>query len=206
MLTTKRILIASLLSAVVVGTSCISLAKTNAKPADSSTPWRSNPAYAKQLAAPVKVDGFYVSPPAGYVLEHKQHRTNVNIIDQYDWRGANPPGTKSRFTVAVFNLLPGVVNTRNAEESLDNDLNAMHSGKTPYLHTDIQHGKVGSINFVRSYWKRDPNDVAEGKMFHGFSYEYLEGDTNIRIIGEDVEPYHKSTLDLMEASALTFHK
>ena len=107
--------------------------------------------------------------------------------------------------MAVFKALPGVTQG-NAKDWLNTGLDAMSRNKWHYIHTDIENGSVNGMDFVRAYWKRDPNDPDEGKRFHGFQYQYVQGAIAITIIGNDVEPHYKSTLDLMEAAALTFHK
>lgn len=200
-------LFASLLSIVAISTTCISLAKTDRKPSTSPTTWHSNSTYANQLSEPVKVDQFYMKPPVGYALDHKQIQNSKNIADEYNWRGpAGPDGTKPRLVVAVFKLRPGFVNNQSAEKVINLGLEGLSSSTKHYVHTDIQNGKVAGLDFVRAYWKRDPNDTNEDRRFHGFQYVYSQDNLSVTIIGEDIEPHYKSTIDLLEASALTFHK
>jgi len=188
-------------------TNCISSAKPSGDPTRSSSEWRSNPAYAKRLAPAVKVDVYYISPPLGFTLQKKHLRSDVSITDQYDWRGpAGADGTKPRLTIAIFKMLPGVINQKDAGEWLESGLEAMNTREKHYVHTGAEDGKVGGMSFARAYWKRDPNDPNEGRRFHGFQYQYSQSTTSISIIGDDIEPHYKSTLDLMEAAALTFHK
>ena len=205
--TIRKVLFISLLNALVISTSCTISAQPNKKPSNSSLGWRSNPTYSRQLAPAVKVDSFYISPPAGFTFQKKQSQNNVKLTTEYDWRGpAGPDGTKPRLVVVIFKLLPGAVDDRTAEEQINSGLDAMSNGEKHYIHTGIEHGKVNGMSFVRAFWKRDPNDPDEGKRFHGFQYQYAQGSTSVSIIASDVEPHYKTTLDFLEAAALTFHK
>jgi hypothetical protein len=199
----------SLLSAVAISITGTGLAKTDNRPAASSTVWRSNPAYANQLAAPVKVDEFYIKPPVGYTLElnNSKYVKDGDVGDQYKWRGpAGPDGTRPSLDVVVFHVKPGFTNTLGATEHLNLGLDGMNGSNKHYIHTDTQNGTISGQNFVRAYWKRDPSDTNAGKRYHGFQYSYAQSKIFVSILGEDVEPHYKSTLDLLEASALTFHK
>lgn len=203
----KKIMLAVITPVVFSNTICFTSAEPKKAAPTSSADWRPNPAYAKQLATPVKVGAYSVSPPVGFTLEHKQRQNATVTEERYTWKGyTRADGTEPKFIISLFQLMPGVTKNQTAEESLSSDLNAMRSGEKPYVHTSIQSGRVSSLSFVRAYWKRDPNDTAEGKKYHGFSYQHMQGPMTVVVIGEDTEPYQKDTLDLMEDAALTLHK
>lgn len=199
---TKSVFV-SLLTALVISANCISAAK----PIMKGLVWRSNPAYSKQLDAKAKVENFYVSPPTGFMLRHKTIQSDTEIANQYSWTGPiRADGTQPRFTVVVHRMQPGVVDNESAKKMLKERLDSTNTAEKHYLHTNIQNGKIGGMNFVRAYWKRNPNDTDSGKRFRGFQYISSQGRTVISIVGDDVEAHYKSTLDLLEAAALTFHR
>jgi len=203
----QKFVFVSLLNALALSMSCTLSAKPDKKSTLISLGWRSNAAYSKLLAPPVSVNGYYVRPPLGFTFQKKQILSDAKIGYQCDWHGpTRADGTRPRFVLAVFNLRPGAVSQEDAEASLNSGLDAMNTDVKHYVHTDPEHGKANGMGFVRAYWKRDPNDPDDGKRFHGFQYEYVQGATSIVIIGSDVEPHDRSTLDLLEAAALTFHK
>ena len=203
----QRVLIVFLFNVLMLGVSGTSSAKPNHKSIASPSAWRSNVAYSKQLASPVSVGEYYVRPPLGFTFEKKQLTGDAKTGEQYDWHGpAGPDGTRPRFVIAIFKLRPGAINQYDVETWLSSNLEAMNKNEKHYVHTGIEQGKVNGISFARAYWKRDPNDPDDGKRFHGFQYEYQQGAISLTIIGDDVEPHYKSTLDLLEAAALTFHQ
>ncbi len=203
--TIHKVPLVFLFSVLVINTSCISSAQPNKQSAASSLTWRTNPAYAGQLASVIKVDEFRISPPAGFTLQKKQFHDSTNVGDRFDWQGrTRTDGTRPRFVVMVRKALPSVNFRQSAEEQLKHGLDS--AIENHYIHTPIEHGKVNGMSFVRAYWKPDPRYQGKGKRYHGFQYMYSQGATTVSIVGDDVEQHYQSTHDLLESAALAFHK
>jgi hypothetical protein len=176
-------------------------------PVGTAPAWVSNPVYAKQLGPAVKVDNFSISPPAGYRLEKTQKKGKFNIHDEFKWVSPKrADGSTATFRVEVYNWLPGVPDDGTSEQWLTRGLGVLNKSSRNPVHSPITEGEINGMDFARAYWKENPKPSDKGPASHGFEYISSQGPILISVICGDIAPHYKSTLDLMEASALTLHE
>ena len=187
-----------LVSLIVVSSALLSAAW--AAPKDLS--WQPNKALLNQLA-PVTAAGQYrIQPPKGYVL---QTRPGPSGSAAQAWVGApRTDGTRSYIMLTTLVPPAGEETKYTLSQVSDKLLAGVQGRRKDWKQAPSESGTVNGMTFVRTYWRA--TDTATGAAMHGFSYVGQDGKGFVQISSQDVEPHSKTTLQLTEASALTFKK
>ncbi len=189
-----------------------SISSTYAQSTSAASAWASNTAYAKQLGPEVNVDEFSVTPPASYHLEKTQKAGKYNIHDDYTWSGPKrPDGSVPSFRVEVYHWLPGVPHNGTSDQWVTRAIASLNKNQNNPVHSPIMDGQIHGMGFARMYFHYQGDLKPSVKksivpVSHGFEYMSSQGPILVSVICEDVEPHYKSTLDMMEAAALTLHQ
>lgn len=176
--------------------------KTGPKPVKLPV-WAAKPAAAARLAPEQKLFGWAIRPPRGFVYTQKADGLNQIYIFQ-----GSPRANKSAPLLwVVTGDAKHVKTTRTqAEEVMDEYMIQLHQNRDDWKVTPIETGLVQGRKFLRRHWSG--TEVSDGvtRRLHGIVYLTLTGTKFAAVTVADAEPDAKTSLNLMETSALTFHK
>lgn len=153
-----------------------------------------------QLAKPVDVSGYTVSPPTGYTMSHDHQK---NKTDSYSWMGAQrPDGLSPNFLVEIAPYTDAM----SPREMVEDYIHSLKSsGLTNIVRGRPEHGTIDGIPFTRIYWTAASTINKHKYALQGFVYAGKHDGTVILMCSQDVEPYQSEALKVAECAALSLH-
>jgi hypothetical protein len=166
--------------------------------------WQPTPALLKQLAAPYSLGDYTIRPPKGYDLEEKQDEQSTLILQISQWIGEKrTDDSQPVLSVFIISPQPGY-HPPSDEEILAIFQKFIKADLKDYVQSPLTAGHIRDMDFTRAYWKG--TDRESSQAAHGFTYTAVDSRIAILIIAQDIEPYNKTTLPLVEAAAETFQR
>ena len=191
-----------LLSVAVTYGNLPSLYAFSSQKAAESRTWEPNKALLNRLDSPQDIEEFQLNPPRNYTPH-----TRLGDYGSKATAWAGPlrrDGTRPQVMVLTVTLPAEEVKQYTLEQILYTFMERLSHRRQDWTRTSAEKGTINGLTFVRARWSgTDPN---LGRKMHGFNYVTMVGDKVIQLSSQDVEPYAKESLDLAEASALTFKK
>jgi hypothetical protein len=145
---------------------------------------------------------FRMRPPKGHIQQKLPHG------HAWIWRGMRrADGTAAQLIVTIMpapSLPFGELDSSFLPEFFDNLKGlAESSGQSfeNFQQLPLEWGFVCGVRFLRTRWSAF--DTQSGNKVYGFAYVGLEKRMLLEVIGQEIEPYHESTLKAFEAAALT---
>ena len=164
--------------------------------------WEPNARLLEQLGPAADVDAYQLRPPQGYSFVTSPAiapgakafawigtRRNDRTVPMLFIGVVSPPAEEANITV---------------EQYLEKRLESVKSGRTSWMQTKPERGRVNGLTFVRSRWSGTDTETQWNK--HGIMYATRDGSTFIHLHIQDSEPHHEETLRLAEAAVLTFKR
>jgi peroxiredoxin len=147
------------------------------RPADAPPHWQPGSIAFGKLGEEVKVGGYLVRSPLGYVLEKSEAAGRQTFL----WKGPEQPGGGA----ALFqvSLSPAQPNDRNLEDVLEREAAGLAPRRVGWNFSAAERGDVKGLTFARVRW----NLYESGNRWTatGVVYAGLDGDTLIRITARD---------------------
>ena len=165
--------------------------------------WSPKPGLSAQLASEKALFGWAIRPPKGFVATQKQDNGNQVYIFQGDPR-------QDRSAPMLWIIMGGRrqedTNKPQDEVLLDMYLIQLHQNRDNWKATPTEYGTIQGRKFIRSRWSATEKIDDITRHLHGIVYITILNNAYIAVTLLDSDPGAKTTMDLMESSALTFHK
>ena len=177
---------------------------TTASTGDTPKIWQADQSILDKLEPSENIDSYRIRVPKGYMPVNMPSAPQPGLTTRF-WRLLRRSDNSSAVLMVV--LKKGEY-TDSGANLLDRAFNAEILGVQKRL-TDFQQGPIesGSISgliFKKADFQGTPK--GETKKAHGFCYVCLDGDTTIVIAGQDQEPHHQESLNVINAAILSFCK
>ncbi len=178
--------------------------KPNKAPAKKLPVWSPTAALSARLAPEKELMGWSIRPPRDYVFLQKADGANQVYLFQGDER---PDGSSPIIRLVIGDILGKDARSHSEAQILESYLIQIHQHHDNWQSTKLETGLIRGRKFVRRRWtattQRPDGSPA---TLHGVVYLTIEGLRFYSIAAQDTEPRMKTTLPLMEAAALTYHK
>ena len=181
--------------------------------------WISDPAQSSLLDHMASLaGGMWINPPIGYTLHPKSMTFPKFIAQGYEWDGpVRPDGTSASLMVGVVLPLTGmfIIDGNTTAKRLLVSMLSPWASDPAFVHSALEHGSINGVPFVREYFKDTPDATSQAHSMpgtgsnapqHGLIYTGFTKSCGVFIGAYDSEPYNKTTLKTLEASAMTVRK
>ncbi len=167
--------------------------------------WSPRPAAAVHLDSERTLSNWRIRPPKGYVFLQKADGANQVYILQGDMR-AN--GSSPIIRVMTGQILGTQKKTHTDIEVMESYIIQLHHHYGNWKATEPEFGLIQGRRFIRRRWTGSEAIPGGGgsAALHGALYLTVDGKQFHSVAIQDVDPGSTTTLPLMEAAALTFHK
>ena len=171
--------------------------------------WKADPKLLSKLQPEAEAQEYGIRPPKDYTYLSKPENSNRIFL----WQGERRANRSApRLTITLGDIAPAERSPRKMEELLDLFVLQLRAAYEDWNQVSREYGIVSGQRFGRIHWDGIEPVVtadASGKRprTHGFAYVMVRETKYFAIITAlDLAPYYRTTLDMLEASALTFHK
>ena len=172
-------------------------------PADTTSPV--DPAFAARLGPEVKLGGYALRPPAGYILTQHPQVTLNGTGTVFLWRApARPDGTAPDIQVLISEDDGAMAAHWTAAQEAQSFLQEIGNNHSHLTLSPVVSGTIGALPFAHGSWSGV--GMKTGKAYEGIVYILVAPSRYIEIQSHDAAPYSRSTLPLLRASTLTLRK
>ena len=162
--------------------------------------WKSAKALLNQLDSATEIEGFLINPPKSYSWLTQPGPEGSKMTG---WAGLpRSDKTRAQLVILTVRLPKEELKKYNLEQILDELVASIEQERRDWNRTPTEKGLINGLLFVRTHWSG--TDIRSGRKMYGFNYVTLVGEKIIQLSSQDVEPYHKESLELAESSAFTF--
>ena len=177
-------------------------AKSSPKPVKLAV-WSAKPGSSARLASEKLLFGWSIRPPKGFVSTQKSDSGNQVFIFQGDPR---PDGSAPILWVITGDRRSAPGKKPQDEVIMDVYLIQLHQNRSNWKTTPTEFGSIQGRKFIRRRWSATEETGGGARRVRGTVYLTLLGAKYAAVTMQDADPGASSTLSLMEASMLTFHK
>ena len=183
------------------GAICAALYLANFASAQKATQWVPTKSILEKLSAPTSIGAYEIRSPKGYEAKTREGGNGFKMTLWFGPQRAN--GTRAGLTLVVMPEPPTDVKP-TLEELMRLALEDQKGLRTEWKVSPSERGDINGIRFMRAYWSGASRQYKQS--LRGFIYVAQVGKRFVQIGGQDVEPYQKETLPLVEAATMTFKK